>query len=273
MKRQVYTTDRERKSDQLLGAIAFPVVNLILLLITLLLRARAVESLGSFGYDPVSIGILLLPWVVNGLVLTLAFLFRPQIGVGYLASIALIIVASVVLGAWLVGACIISLPGWFLGPVGPVLFFVIFLVGLVYIARGASNAFRIWWSPASWDATERRRQVLRAEVARRRLTDQEVQRLFDKFAAPLFQVVKSPAQARAAQQIARVLWQALVTEPDHEAFFFQTLSKAVGISGEDLTVIKDRYYWEMKPRITEKELQALKEHYRVRRNTEPNGVA
>ena len=76
MKRQVYTTARERRTDQIVGFIAFPIVNFTLWYVIdrLLVSAIAPRSI-----------VLLLPWIVNGAVLGMAFLFRPQMGVGYIA--------------------------------------------------------------------------------------------------------------------------------------------------------------------------------------------
>jgi hypothetical protein len=267
MRRKVYATERERKSDQLTGVIAFPLVNGVLVLIVVALRRWAAASRGSFDHDPAAIGILLLPWAVNGFILALSFLFRPQIGVGYIASIAVIVGAVAVLGLVFLGACAVSSPGWLLGPVGIVLFFIALVWGLIIVGQRASDAFMNWWAPAPEGKEEKARLPV-TERTRGRLTNQQIQELFDRFAAPLSQAAGSPRQKEAAEQVAQVLWQALVTEPDHEELFFQTLHKAVGVSGQDLEIIKDRYYWEMKPKITEDELRALKEHYRVRRSRE-----
>jgi prolipoprotein diacylglyceryltransferase len=115
MKRKVYATDQERKSDQLHGCIIFPLVNLIL-----------------------------------------AFCFRPAMGVGFIASTALTMIAVVVLGCLLVTSCVtgfaVAIP---LGgaedstegtPVahllGCLVFFVLFLGGLYWLYRWAHAAYR-----------------------------------------------------------------------------------------------------------------------------------
>jgi WD40 repeat protein len=146
MKRKVYASDRERKSNQLRGAIAFPLVNVPLWLITGSLLGWAERTYGgSPTYDSVHTPILLLPWFVNGLILTLVFLLRPQMGVGYIASIFLIIGAGIVLGGLFVVTCVLSLPAWFLGAPGPLLFLALFLGGLYYLCRWAAAAYREWW--------------------------------------------------------------------------------------------------------------------------------
>lgn len=148
MKRKTDKTDQERKEDQLLGAVAFPLVNLGLAMITILLWERAEKTyLGSPEYSAIRTRILLLPWFVNGVILTLAFLFRPQIGVGYITSVFLIASAAIVLGGLFVVTCALSFPGWFLGPVGPVVFLILFGYGLVFLARWAKASYQYWWSP------------------------------------------------------------------------------------------------------------------------------
>ena len=98
---------------------------------------------------------------------------------------------------------------------------------------------------------------------RKPLTDEEARNLFAKFAAPVFRAAKSPAQGKGAQRLAQVLWLALVTGPEIEESVFGTLEGVGGISAEEIQIIKDRYYNEMKPSITKEELQALKARYKV----------
>lgn len=96
------------------------------------------------------------------------------------------------------------------------------------------------------------------------LTDREAQGLFAKFAAPMFRAAKSPSQRVGAQRLAEMLWLALVTGKDTEIFIWEELKK-FGIQTEDIQLVKDRYYNEMKPSITPEELQALKTRYKVKR--------
>ena len=97
------------------------------------------------------------------------------------------------------------------------------------------------------------------------LTDQQAQDLFKKFAAPLFRAAKLPSQQKGAQRLAQILWQALVTGPEIEAAVFQTLKDIGDVNTEDLQIIKDRYYNDMKPSVTKEELQALKARYKVKK--------
>jgi len=99
----------------------------------------------------------------------------------------------------------------------------------------------------------------------RKLTDREAQELFARFAAPVFRAAKSPSQRKGAQRLAQTLWLALVTGPEIEEAVFQSLEEVGGLESEDIAIIKERYYSEMKPSITQEELLALKERYKVRK--------
>jgi hypothetical protein len=105
----------------------------------------------------------------------------------------------------------------------------------------------------------------RRKEHRKPLTDQKAQELFARFAAPVFRAAKTPSQRKGAQRLAQTLWLALATGPEIEEAVFQSLEEAGQLNPEDLAIIKERYYSEMKPSITEAELQALKERYKVRK--------
>jgi len=96
------------------------------------------------------------------------------------------------------------------------------------------------------------------------LTDREAQGLFAKFAAPVFRAAKSPSQRVGAHRLAEMLWLALVTGKDTEAFIWKELKK-FGIGSQDIQIVKDRYYNEMRPSIKPAEVQALKARYKVKR--------
>lgn len=106
MKRKIYTTTRERKIDQSIGFVACPLLNVPLL------AANWLMPLAADGlHVPTQVAqvfqvcVSLLPWIVNGLVLVLAFLFRPHIGIGYIAFLGMIGCASAVLGVLFLTAC------------------------------------------------------------------------------------------------------------------------------------------------------------------------
>jgi hypothetical protein len=97
------------------------------------------------------------------------------------------------------------------------------------------------------------------------LKDQAAQNLFRKFAAPLFRAANSPSRKKAAHRLAQMLWLALITGPETEEFVFQTLEGKAKLNSEDIQVIQDHYYREMRPVITEEELRALKARYKVKK--------
>ena len=102
-------------------------------------------------------------------------------------------------------------------------------------------------------------------LKQKKLTDQEAHELFTKFAAPVLRAAKTPSQQKGAQRLAQTLWQAFLTGPEIETSVFESLEKYFSLKTEDLAIIKERYYLEMKPSITSEELSHLKAHYKVRK--------
>jgi hypothetical protein len=105
----------------------------------------------------------------------------------------------------------------------------------------------------------------RRKEYRKPMTDQKAQELFARFAAPVFRAAKTPSQRKGAQRLVQMLWLALVTGPEIEEAVFQSLAGVGQLNPEGIAIVKERYYSEMKPSITEAELQALKERYKVRK--------
>jgi hypothetical protein len=112
MKRKVYVTARERRADQIKGFLACPIANVLLWVIwpviySLALTQGATTDWSSFAL--VQALNLALPWLVNGCVLVLAFVFRPQFAIGYVAFIAVAITAATALSCLFVAACFVSI--------------------------------------------------------------------------------------------------------------------------------------------------------------------
>ena len=108
MKRKVYTTRRERMIDQVLGFLAFPLVNIPLGIILWIIPQTSIFS--RISNPELSLVLIsALPWLVNGIVIILAFLFRPQLGVGYIAFIAIALTLVAVLSVAFVAACFVTL--------------------------------------------------------------------------------------------------------------------------------------------------------------------
>ena len=101
MKRKIYTTRREQMIDQIIGFLAFPLVNVPLGIIFWLIPQWSEAQLLA-----VLVGAL--PWLVNGIVLILFLLLRPWVAVGYLAFIAAASILVTVLGVMFVAACFVT---------------------------------------------------------------------------------------------------------------------------------------------------------------------
>ena len=119
----------KRMDDQIIGFLAFPLVNVPLWIISQRIDSSA------------------LPWIVNGIVLALAFLFRPQFGVGYIAFIGIAITVVTVLSVLFVAACFVSiLSAAVIGPLAIVLFVFLMSGGLYGLAVIVGYLIKIWQS-------------------------------------------------------------------------------------------------------------------------------
>ena len=118
-----------RMDDQIIGFLAFPLVNVPLWIISQRMESWA------------------LPWIVNGIVLALAFLFRPQFGVGYIAFIGIAITVVTVLSVLFVAACFVSiLSAALIGPLAIALFVFLMSGGLYGLAVIVGYLIKIWQS-------------------------------------------------------------------------------------------------------------------------------
>jgi hypothetical protein len=147
MKRKIYTTRREQMTDQIIGFLTFPLVNvplwIIYWVIPLWIDSQSLEALVSA-----------LPWLVNGVVFTLALLFRPEFAIGYIAFIAVAVAVVTVLSIVFVAACfvtfatIVSFPD--IGDQAGWVFIVLIAGGLLALVGIAIflaiYVFLKWWS-------------------------------------------------------------------------------------------------------------------------------
>ena len=154
MKRKVYTTRRERMIDQIIGFFAFPLVNVPLGIILWIVPRTNILSRTS---NPVLLVVLIsaLPWLVNGVVIVLGFLLRPQFGVGYMAFIAVALTVVAVLSIAFVAACFVTFvaAGSFrdMGDQAIISLFVVLMAagtaaGLLGLGLIAIYVFRSWRS-------------------------------------------------------------------------------------------------------------------------------
>lgn len=130
MKRKIYSTKRERVIDQFLGFLAFPLLNIPLGIILWIIPHTTILSRTSNpGLWLVLISAL--PWLINGIVIVLAFLLRPQLGVGYIAFIAVALTLVAVMSVVFVAACfvtfvaVLSFPG--MGDQGAISLFILLM--------------------------------------------------------------------------------------------------------------------------------------------------
>ncbi len=121
MKRKVYKTFREKRKDQIIGMIAFPLIQVMFILIRFAImsimswsvsKASAVSpSVQLTGVQEQIAGLIVLstPWILNGIFIGLALLFRSQIGIGYMISFGFVYMMTTIAGVIFVAACFIAL--------------------------------------------------------------------------------------------------------------------------------------------------------------------
>jgi hypothetical protein len=151
MKRKVYATSQERKADQIKGFWAFPLVNvplqtivwMILWMSSYVIYPRELTLVWALPL----LFVRVLPWLVNGIVLVLAFMFRPEFGVGYIAFIAVAIIASTALSILFVAACFVSiLSAAVMEDLAIWVFVFLMVAGLLGLGVFAIYVFRSWQS-------------------------------------------------------------------------------------------------------------------------------
>ena len=136
MKPKVYESFAEQKIDQRIGFCAFLIINLIVWLLIWLLSDRADSTI-----------IALLPWVVNGLLLIWAAIFRRYIAAGYLVGLGATLVVGAILGLIGIVAFFLSVPlSALLGPIGDLIFLVLALGAAIWFIAKVIPIFRNWWA-------------------------------------------------------------------------------------------------------------------------------
>lgn len=96
----------------------------------------------------------------------------------------------------------------------------------------------------------------------------EVQALFRKFAAPLAGYAATSAQRKdGAEFMARTLWTALIAGPEMEEETWKAFQAHAHLDDESLESIKDMYFQQMKPIVSETQLAGLRERYRLQKKS------
>ena len=140
MKHKDYSTTRQRSIDQIMGFFAFPLLNVPLGIILWNISKQQIDS-----HLPTLASAL--PWVVNLIVLSVAFLLRPQFAIGYIAFIGFAVSVVTALGVLFVAACFVStLSVPLIGNLAIGLFVILMAAGLCGLAILAIYVFWNWWS-------------------------------------------------------------------------------------------------------------------------------
>lgn len=148
MKPKVYETFAEQKIDQRIGFVAFPIVNAIVWVAVVLL-GRWVDSITvepAVRHPSLRLAIALLPWVVNGLVLLWAAIFRRYIASGYLVFLGGLLVVGTVLGLIGVVSFFLAVPiSALTGSAGALFFMMVAIIASTWFMLKVMPMFRNWW--------------------------------------------------------------------------------------------------------------------------------
>ena len=139
MKRKVYATRRERMTDQIIGFLAFPLVNIPLGIIFWSISQRIDSPLPTL--------VSALPWLVNGSVVVLSLLLHPEFAIGYLTFIGVAVAVVIALGVLVVAACFVIIPlAPVIGDLANWVFIFLVAAGLFGLVVLVIYLFTDWWS-------------------------------------------------------------------------------------------------------------------------------
>ncbi len=100
---------------------------------------------------------------------------------------------------------------------------------------------------------------------KKRLTNMEVDMLFDKYSSPIMDGCDTESQKEKAMGISKILWLLLVTGTDTEENVHVALKKIVH-NHERIISLGALYFHKMKKALTNKEIQELIKHYKDSKN-------
>jgi hypothetical protein len=98
------------------------------------------------------------------------------------------------------------------------------------------------------------------------LTDDAINRLFERFSLPMVQPCITPSQKRSAVGIAKTLWLRFVTGTDTEENIYEDLRRVLGNKHEATVALGSTYFFKMKNALTDAEIRQLKDYYTDDRN-------
>lgn len=149
MRPRTYDSYADQKRDQRIGFIVFPIVNVIVWAVTSFLWS---QTTGLSLQEAARVAQLrttanLLPWIVNGLILIWALIFRRHIAVGYLVSAAGFAIVGLGLGLISVVAYFVSAPVQALFDlIGFVFFLLLILVVGGWFLFKMFGVLKRWWA-------------------------------------------------------------------------------------------------------------------------------
>jgi hypothetical protein len=125
---------------QVIGFVAFPLVNIPLGIILWILPQTISSSLW--------LGLVLaLPWLVNGIIIVLAFLLHPEFAIGYIAFVGVVVALVIALSVVFVAACFVIIPlAPVIGDLANWVFIFLIAAGLLGLVVLAIYLFTNWWS-------------------------------------------------------------------------------------------------------------------------------
>jgi hypothetical protein len=148
MKPKVYESFAQQKIDQRIGFVAFPIVNIVVWLLVWLLSSW-VDSITiepTVRHPNIRLAITLLPWVVNGLLLLWAAIFRRYIASGYLVCMGAILVVGAIFALIGIVSFFVSIPVTALiEPIGTLAFLALTLAGSIWFILKVIPILRNWW--------------------------------------------------------------------------------------------------------------------------------
>jgi predicted nucleic acid-binding protein len=99
------------------------------------------------------------------------------------------------------------------------------------------------------------------------MSQAEVQALFRQFGSPLAQYAStSPDRQELAEMLITNLWSAMIAGPQVEEETWSVLKTKAHLSDEHLEPIREVYYQQMKPTVSEEQLAALRLRYKAHEN-------
>jgi hypothetical protein len=98
------------------------------------------------------------------------------------------------------------------------------------------------------------------------ISDDEISRLFEKFAHPMTKTALDETQRHKAISIARFLWLPLVKCLDSEQNIYNCLSQIKGIDHHGILNMGSLYFHKMKKALSTAEILRLQNHYKSDEN-------